>query len=60
VVILTTLTFVTLPIAESSVQAYLFKPHTSGDQLDLAIRKAIATVGTTEKGTFNPHVIDEH
>lgn len=48
---LTKLAFTSLPaVAKTSgAQAYLFKSHTSGDQLDLAIRKAIATVGPTTK-----------
>lgn len=51
IVILTKLVFATLPpLAKSNgAQAYLMKSHTSGDQLDLAIRKAIAAIGPTNK-----------
>lgn len=51
--ILTKLVFATLrPLATSNgAQAYLIKSHTSGDQLDLTIRKAMATVGPKEKRT---------
>lgn len=46
VVILTKLVFPILPmLAEAKgAQAYLMKSHASGDELDQAIRKAIATV----------------
>lgn len=47
VVILTKLEFTTLPpLAKmNGAQAYLFKTQASGDQLELAIRKAIVAVG---------------
>lgn len=53
VVILTKLLHTTLSTAAkiNGAQAYLAKSHTSGDQLDLTIRKAMATVGPKEKRT---------
>jgi len=51
VVILTKLLFTTLSAAAkiNGAQSYLIKPQTSGDQLDLAIQKAIAMVGPASK-----------
>jgi len=51
VVILTKLVFTTLPVVAiaNGAQAYLVKSKTSGDQLDLVIRNAIATLGPSRQ-----------